>query len=196
MRLLFSCRQPSQRKAQQTHRHLLFYNLPFNQTCIPPITCFATPTTHPAMVQLCPSTNLVFCFPFGKHAFSPSSNIFPPTQQRCNNFNPAYRSIPQPPNLLFVSFQWTYLFHCHQMPQTHFKKARSTCFPTAINLRFPHRFAKWCSKLLPFAQKPFCACLFAKQSMRFLHGKERSSLQLVAINIYNLRRIFAQKNPP
>ena len=114
---------------------------------------------------------LLFCFPFNKHAFPPSPNVFPPTQQRCNNFNPAYRSIPQLPNLLFVSFQSTFLFHCHQMPQTHFKTTKSACFSTAINLHFPQvcqvveqTFAV-CPKAVlcvPFCQAKYA--LFARQT--------------------------------
>ncbi|MBQ2805292.1 MAG: hypothetical protein IJF10_05370, partial [Clostridia bacterium] len=81
----------------------------------------------------------------------------------------------QQPTLLFVSSQWTFLFHCHQTPQTHFKTAKSTCFPTAINLHFPTGLpiggANFC--LLPksrfvraFLPSKACAFCTAKNVLR------------------------------
>ena len=126
-----------------------------------------------------------------KIAFHPSFALprQPPTQQRCNNFNPVYRSIPQLPNLLFVSFQWTFLFHYHQMPQTHSKTAKSTCISPQVCQVVEQTFAL-CPKAV------LCVLFCQAKYALFCTAKQLSSLQLVAINIYNLRRIFAQKNPP
>ena len=81
MRLLFSCRQPSQRKARQKRRNLLFYNLPFNQNCIPPINllCHANhPPNSGATISIPPTVqfpNHQICFLFLSNRLSFSTAI-------------------------------------------------------------------------------------------------------------------------
>lgn len=127
MRLLFSCRQPSQRKPQQKRRHLLFLQLAVQ------------PKLH--------STHHLLC-----HANHPPNSG---------------ATISIPSTVQFPNCQICFLFLSNGLFFSTTIKCPKPIPKRQSQLAFPHRFAKWWSKLLPFAQKPFCACFFAKQSMRF-----------------------------